>query len=148
MTQPRSYPGPRIVVAQDVDADPQAVYAAWTDPQVLATWWWPGLPDTRHTVDATVGGRFEVSSQVASLGAAGHFTRLEPPSLVQLAWRWESGEGQEEDDLVTVALTGHSHGTLVVLTHEIAQADADTSMRDGWIGALHALAATVGRSAG
>ncbi|WP_298752447.1 SRPBCC domain-containing protein [uncultured Serinicoccus sp.] len=148
MTQPRSYPGPRIVVARDVGADPQTLYAAWTDPEVLATWWWPGLPDTRHTVDATEGGRFEVSSQVASLGAAGHFTRLEPPSLVQLAWRWESGEGQEEDDLVTISLTGHSHGTLVVLTHEIAQTDGDTSMRDGWIGALDALAATVGRPAG
>jgi len=145
MTQPSSYPGPRIVVAQDVDADAEEVYAAWTEEERLATWWWPGLPDTQRTVEAVEGGEFVVSSEVASLGARGRFTRLERPSLVQLAWRWETGEGQAEDDLVTIELREHSHGTLVVLTHEIAQPDADTEMRDGWIGALNALAATVGR---
>lgn len=148
MNPSSDYPGPRIVLAQDVDAPAAAVYAAWTDEQVLASWWWPGLPDTVHRVDPVTGGEFAVSSEVASLGARARFTRLEEPSLLELAWRWETGEGQVADDRVRIELREHSHGTLVVLTHEIAAADAGTSMRDGWRGALAALAATVGVGAG
>ncbi|WP_281965362.1 SRPBCC family protein [Serinicoccus marinus] len=141
MTEPTTYPGPRIVVAQDLPVPADPVFEAWTDEAVLATWWWAGLPDTQHQVRARVGGDFAVSSQVAGLAGRGRFTRLDRPSLLQMAWRWETGEGQAQDDLVTVELREHSHGTLVVLTHEIADADSDTSMRDGWLGALTALAA-------
>lgn len=143
-TSQRTYAGPTIVLCQDVAAPIADVYAAWTDSAQLASWWWASLPDTTHEVEATVGGRLRVASELAALGATGTFVEVVEPRRLMMDWRWETGEGQGEDDLVTLELRAHSHGTLVILTHQIADAQADTSLRDGWTGALASLAATVG----
>lgn len=138
-----SYPGPTLVLAQQVGVPAAEVWAAWTRTDRLATWWWAGLPDTTHAVDPQVGGSFRVSSAQADLGATARFVELVEQRRLVLDWRWETGAGQGADDRVTVELREHAHGTLVVLTHEIADADTDTSMRDGWTGALTSLAASL-----
>lgn len=132
--------GPTIVVAQQIEAPAAEVYAAWLDRDRLATWWWPAIPDTTYLVEPRVDGAFQVASEVADLGAIGRFLELVDPERIEMTWRWETGEGQERDDHLTIELREHSHGTLLVLTHRIADPDAGTDMRDGWVGALSSLA--------
>lgn len=46
-----------IVTSRVLNAPPAAVFAAFADPQVLATWWGPrGFRDTIHAFDLRVGG--------------------------------------------------------------------------------------------
>ena len=46
-----------IVTSRVLNASPAAVFAAFADPQVLATWWGPkGFRDTIHVFDFRVGG--------------------------------------------------------------------------------------------
>ena len=135
--------GPTMVVAQQLDAPAAEVYAMWLDRDRLATWWWPAIPDTTYAVEPSVGGTFQVASEVADLGASGRFLELVEPERIEMTWRWETGEGQEEDDHLTIELREHSHGTLLVLTHRVADPEGDTDMREGWVGALTSLASKV-----
>ena len=51
-----------VTVTRRVAATPDRVFAAWTDAERLAAWWWPQLAGTTYDVDARPGGRFRIRS--------------------------------------------------------------------------------------
>ena len=76
----------RIVVEQDVPADPTAVHAAFTSADALARWWWPHLPGTTYAVDGRTGGAYEIRSADAGIGVRGEFVELEPPTSIRMTY--------------------------------------------------------------
>lgn len=121
-----------LVITQHVDAPPTQVYAAWLSPAGLSRWWWVDIGDTTYAVDGRVGGDYLVESASAGMGVRGTFTSLEEPSLIELTWTWLDGSAAGPEEQVRVDLTAQDGGTLVTVTHRVAQADGVESYRQGW----------------
>lgn len=122
-----------VVLTHHVPAPLAAVYAAWTSAELLATWWWPHLPDTTYQIDARIGGSYRIRSEAAGIGARGRFTELDEPHRIGMTWIWETGEELSPADTVTVDFGEQDGGTLVTVTHVVVTPGADTSgLRQGW----------------
>lgn len=132
-----------LVVDQRVDADPAQVFAAWTSAEGLAAWWWPHIADTAYEIDATVGGRYEISSDAAGIGVRGEFLEIDEPRAIRLTWCWMNDGVSEVEEQVRVAFTPLRRGTQVTLTHELAEIAGDgEDLRQGWEDVLARLAQT------
>lgn len=122
----------QLVVTQHVAAPPAQVYAAWLSPQGLSRWWWVNLGDTRYDVDGWVGGDYVIRSAAADIGVRGRYTRLEEPNLIEMTWIWCDVESAGPEELVRVDLAEQDGGTLVTVTHQVAEADGVEPYRQGW----------------
>ncbi|USQ80676.1 SRPBCC family protein [Ornithinimicrobium faecis] len=121
-----------LVITQHVPAQPHEVYAAWLTPEGMSRWWWVKIGDTTYAVDGRVGGSYLVESQGAGIGVRGTFTRLEAPTLLELTWTWLDGDTAGPEESVRVDLTEQGGGTLVTVTHLVADPDGVESYRQGW----------------
>ncbi len=132
-----------ITLTQVVPAPPELVYAAWTDPARLSTWWWPQLPDTTYEVHAVVGGSYRFRSEAAGIGVHGRFVELTPPHRLELSWAWEDGptDGGEHGpaERVVVVLAPTEGGTLVTVTHAVLDPAEVEDFRQGWADCLDRL---------
>lgn len=132
-----------LVITQQVPAPPAEVYAAWLSPEGLSRWWWVDIGDTTYAVDGRVGGGYLVKSAGAGIGVRGTFTTLEEPSLIELTWTWLEGETAGPEEQVRVELADQDGGTLVTVTHRVAETGGVESYRQGWtyvlgnLGRLH-----------
>ena len=123
-------------VEQQVAADPERVYAAWTDPALLARWWWPQLPGTTYDWDVAVGRDYRIRADRAGIGVHGRFEAVEPPERLGLTWVWEDGDTDGPPEQVEVVLTAHDGGTLVEVRHECADPASGEGYRQGWTDVL------------
>ena len=132
-----------ITMTQVVPATPEQVFAAWTDPARLSTWWWPHLPDTTYEIHAVVGGSYRFRSEVAGIGVHGRIVGLAPPHRLELTWVWEDGptESAEDETLerVVVVLAPAEAGTLVTVTHAVVDPADVEDFRQGWTDCLDRL---------
>lgn len=129
-----------LVITQHVPAPPTEAYAAWLTPEGLSRWWWVNLGDTTYTVDGRVGGTYLVESAGAGIGVRGTFTRLDEPTLLELTWTWLDGDVAGPQERVRVNLAAQGTGTLVTVTHHVAQSDGVEPYRQGWLHVLGNLA--------
>jgi uncharacterized protein YndB with AHSA1/START domain len=124
-----------LVMTQEVAAPVERVWAAWTEPDRLARWWWPMLVDTTYDVDARVGGDYRIASAAAGFGVRGRYTALEEPHRLAMTWIWEDEDGDGPEEQVVVDLAPRGPGTLVTVTHTTEAAGAD-DFRQGWTDCL------------
>jgi len=137
--------GAKLVVDQAVAADPARVYAAWTSAEDLARWWWPHIPDTTYEVDARVGGRYQIRSSSAGIGAGGEFLELDEPRLIRMTWSWMDDGVSQVEEQVRVGFAPIPDGTLVTLIHELSPLAGDgEDLRQGWDDVLARLAERYG----
>ena len=78
-----------IILTRTVAATPERVFAAWTDAEELAGWWWPQLGGTTYDVDARLGGWFRIHSPGIRATVTGVYTEVDPPRRLVFTWRWE-----------------------------------------------------------
>jgi len=97
-------------------AAPRAeVFRAWTEPELLARWWWPARFRTTYEVDLRLGGRWRFRTadlpDLGVLAVGGVFLEVRVPERLVYTWVWEgAGEGET---LVTVegrACDEHAQG--------------------------------------
>ncbi|KUN09687.1 polyketide cyclase [Streptomyces yokosukanensis] len=118
-------------VTRHVQAPPDAVYRALTDPDAVAAWRVPaGMSARVHTFDAREGGTFRVSltyDDTAATGKSGgrtdtyhgRFARLVPGALVVEEVEFESDSASVRGLMtMTTTLTGADGGTDVEILHE------------------------------
>ena len=134
-----------ITISRTVAAPPDRAYAAWVEPERLATWWWPHLPDTTYEIDARPGGAYRIDSPTAGIGVRGTFTEVEPPRRLVYTWLW-SGDGDEGDgvaeDVVDVLFEPDGAGRTVVTVRHTSSAHLEEGgARQGWSDVLERLAA-------
>jgi uncharacterized protein YndB with AHSA1/START domain len=132
-----------LVVRRIIRARPEALFAAWTDPQQLLRWWGPqGVICTGAEVDLRVGGSYRIANRMpdgSTLWIAGEFEVIEPPSKLTYTWRLEIPEAGIER--VSVSFIARDSATEVIVTHErIVNEAARTRHESGWIGCLAGLA--------
>jgi uncharacterized protein YndB with AHSA1/START domain len=131
----RTYPAPR-----------EAVFDAWTNPEVLRRWWaaGKGWNCPLAEVDLREGGHYRLGMQDPESDAvrtvAGVYTEVRRPDRLAYTWRWEQEAGDitgSQETLVEVDFVGDGDATTVVLTHSRFENDA---VRDhhaqGWAAVL------------
>jgi uncharacterized protein YndB with AHSA1/START domain len=130
-----------------IRAAPAEVFAAWTRPAVLATWWGP-----HHTrvleaeIDAREGGCFRVvlaEDTGARHEISGTYAEVAPPGRLVFSWAWTNAP--ERVSRVTVVLRPIAEGTELTLTHDRFADDATATRHGrGWRESLDRLAARFG----
>ena len=115
-----------VVLERSYGASPEAVWRAWTDPELLKQWWGPNdvtIPECE--VDLRVGGRFYIVMEAGeAMGPykgtkwpmLAEFTVVEPNSqLSYIAQAWTEGQKEETtiDQTTEVTLTEEEGKTKV-----------------------------------
>jgi len=120
-------------------AQPERVFAAWTEPEVLRRWWAAAVDgDTpRADVDLRVGGAYRLTMrdpEGTEFTVAGTFTEIDPPHRLAYTWAWQ---GLDVDTRVTVEFLAEGDGTRVVITHTGLPSDELRAQHEhGWIAVL------------
>ena len=135
---------PSLTFKRRINAPPEKVYAAWTEPENLIRWFGPAMvmPETvRADVDARIGGRYRISfddDRGEHHEVGGSYREMVPHSRLVFSWAWHSTP--ERESLVTVLLKPDGAATLLTLHHEqLVDAAARDAHEHGWTGTLDKL---------
>ena len=139
---------PSLTLKRRLNAPPEAVYAAWTDPKKLVHWFGPDQgPVTKAETDVRVGGRFHVvfhTEDGEEQDVSGIYQEVVPNQKLQFTWAWRTMP--ERESLVTVLVKPDGDGALLTLIHEQF---FDEPARDrhayGWNGSLDKLEKALAR---
>lgn len=127
-----------IYAAIDIDAPPEQVWDALTEPEQLASWW--GKRDDYRTfnwqIDLRPGGKW--SSEHARVDGTQHGTvhgeylEVDPPRLLVYTWRPSFDEFRET--VIRLELSATASGTHVKLKHSgfVPGGPAAVSHTQGW----------------
>ena len=134
----------RVAITRRLNARPDQVFEACTDPRLLALWFGPRAFDVCEVdADVRVGGRFSfrMTSDRGTCGAQGVYQEVTPPTRLVLTWTWTEAPDDEELDgvesLVTFDLRRDGDATLLTLTHDrLRDQESADSHREGWAEAL------------
>ena len=131
-----------LVARQLIQATPEALFAAWTDPDQLIKWWGPeGVACTSAEIDLRVGGAYRIANRLPDgsiIWIAGIFEIIDAPHRLRFSWHIESQQAEPEQ--VTVSFERRGAVTEVIVMHEkIATQAARNSHAHGWIGCLAGL---------
>ena len=131
-----------LVVRRTIEATPEEVFQAWTDPDQLIRWWGPrGVECTFAAVDCRVGGIYRIGNRLPSgdsIWITGEFEKVSPPHELVFTWRIEGLS--DPPSRVTVQFNATGASTEVSVTHErIADAATREQHEVGWVGCLEGL---------
>ena len=141
--RPRVPADATLVVRRHIQAPPEKLFAAWTEPAQLLRWWGPeGVVCAHAEVDLRPGGRYRIANRMPDgsiLWIHGVFEAIEAPVRLIYSWQIDGRAGRPER--VTVEFLRQAEATEVVVTHErIADAAARAGHESGWRGCLDGLA--------
>ena len=128
-----------LTLQRVIDASVEAVYAAWTEPEMLRRWLAPGNATVvRAVAEPEVGGTFLIEIRGADGRRwliRGQYWEVVPNRRLVHTWRWE---GSNVETLVTVEFEPVTTGrTRLTLTHSrFAQEEARDEHVQGWAGCL------------
>lgn len=140
--QAKVAPKPSLTLKRRLNAPPERVYAAWTDPQKLKRWFGPEeIEMLRANVDARVGGRFRMVMRGTDGEAhevSGVYREVVANEKLVFTWAWRSTP--ERDSLVTVLIKPDGAGSQLTLIHEQFFDEAARDRHEhGWTGCLNKL---------
>ncbi len=133
---------PSLTLKRRIKASPAKVYAAWTDPALMARWLGPiGTVELIAKTDVRAGGRYEITMRMADGQehiVGGVYREVVRSEKLVFTWAWRSTP--ERESLVTVALKADGDGTLLTLMHEkfFDEVARDDHVK-GWDGTLDKL---------
>jgi uncharacterized protein YndB with AHSA1/START domain len=125
-----------IVESIEIEASPERVFSAWTDPEQLVAWW--GDDKTYHTTswesDLRVGGRWIARGKAldgSPYSVEGEYVQYDPPR--HLGFTWKPSYDGSGPTMVELELTPTATGTLLTLRHSGFASDASAQgHRMGW----------------
>jgi len=142
---------PALEISRTFKAPRAQVFAAFTQPELLAKWFGP--PTTTFvnaTVDLRVGGRYRIHIRgEEDYIVSGVFTEIQPPARLAYTWAWEEDEASPTpetmsggESLVTIELVDRGNETEMLFKQEhLASMDAVASHNAGWTGSFDKLSA-------
>jgi uncharacterized protein YndB with AHSA1/START domain len=140
--QAKVAPKPSLTLKRRLNASPERVYAAWTDPEKLKRWFGPEEIETlRADADARVGGRFRIvmrGTDGEEHDVSGVYREVVPNEKIVFTWAWRSTP--ERESLVTVVIKPEGAGSLLTLVHDQFFDEAARDRHEhSWIGCLDKL---------
>lgn len=135
---PLPAPGTTVRLERLLPAPVAEVFAAWTDPALMARW----LSPTGHAeakTDLRVGGKFTVTmiGDDLRLEHTGEYLVIDPPR--RLSFTWSSPYTGVHPSQVDVVLTDRGSSTLLVVEHTRLPESTRTSHEGGWVTILEHL---------
>jgi uncharacterized protein YndB with AHSA1/START domain len=141
MTEPSGYV---VRIERTFDAPAEAVFDAWTSPEVMCRWWHAG-PDwetPEAEVDLRVGGKVRVVMRAADgseVEAGGEYTLIEPPHRLEMTWAF-SDDPSGTQQLIELAFSESEGSTTVVMVNSGIATDERRDAQDyGWRGCIDEL---------
>ncbi len=135
-----------VTLMRTIQAEPQAVFAAFTTPDGLARWFAPTAElEVIAECELVPGGtwRVEMQHQDGDVFAVGGAIRSsDPPRFLEWSWRWE-GEALASlgDTRVVVAIDREAGGSRLRVSHDgFPNEEFAGTHRDGWESSLSRLA--------
>ena len=140
----------RVQIIRLLSASPQQVFAAWTDPQALATWLCPfGNILQVESLDVRPGGSYVMRMRGADgldNWITGEYIVVDPPTCLEFTWSVEfrrlgADRSQEQkNSRVRIDLIREESGTRLTLTHDrFSNQSAAEDHRRGWSDCLEKL---------
>ena len=143
-----------LTMVRTLNAAPERVFAAWTDPVQFGLWFGPqGMTITHCHLDLVVGGTWEVTGEGrgTTRAVSGKYLAIDPPRLLSFTWAWhETGSldtPREHETTVTLQFRAVGQRTEMTLT-QLRVRDADGASRHnwGWSGSFEKLEAVLSDS--
>ena len=133
---------PSLTLKRRLKASPEAVYAAWTDPEKIVKWFGPDSGPVEHAeFDVRVGGKYSIGFRTEDGEqhyVSGVYREVVPNEKLVFSWAWRSTP--ERVSLVTVLIKPDGAGSLLTLIHEkFFDEKARDDHRKGWTGCLDKL---------
>lgn len=126
-----------IRIEIEIEASPEAVFDALTDPKELETWW--GSPETYRTQnwknELRVGGERSCTciwTDGQETGVRGEYRVLDRPNCIEFTW--ETKRDNYARTLVRIEIRRLTKGALLVLQHSGFGSDSSACQRhgEGW----------------
>jgi uncharacterized protein YndB with AHSA1/START domain len=133
---------PSLTLKRRLNAAPEKVYAAWTQPAQIARWFGPDAGAVKRAeTDMRVGGRYTIVFQTEDgeeHHVSGIYREVIPNEKLVFSWAWRSTP--ERESLVTILIRPDGTGALLTLIHEHFFDEAARDRHEfGWTGALNKL---------
>lgn len=133
---------PSLTIKRRLNAPPEKVYGAWTEPAKIMRWFGPERAQMLSAeADVRVGGRYRMVFRTPDgeeHDVSGAYREVIPNEKLVFTWMWRTMP--ERESLVTVALKRDGDGTLLTLLHEqFFDEGARDRHRSGWSGTLDKL---------
>jgi uncharacterized protein YndB with AHSA1/START domain len=135
---------PSLTLKRRLNARPEKVYAAWTDPEKIARWFGPSqviAGSVQAEIDLRSGGHYRIAFDMMDgrhNQVGGVYRDVVPNQKLVFSLAWHTTP--ERESLVTLALKPDGDGTLLTLHHEqLFDEAARDGHESGWIGTLDKL---------
>ncbi len=130
-------------ITRTLDAPPERVFAAWTDPAQLARWWGPRtftLPSLE--ADIRPGGKWRAcirSPEGEDHWMSGTYEEIDPVERLVLSFAWEEPDALRT--LITVTLKEEAAGKTRLVFHQtpFRSTESRDSHMGGWTSCLERL---------
>jgi len=128
---------PILRLEREFPAPPARVYAAWTDPRLLAQWWGPeGMSCPVCEVDLRVGGGYRTcmkGEKGDEHWVSGVYREIVPGRRLVFTWAWEDKGRRGHEMLVEVDFAPVGRNTRVVLTQSNFESqESCDNHKKGW----------------
>lgn len=140
-----------VRIERTFEAPAEAVFDAWTNPEVLRRWWRanPAWSPVQADVDLRVGGAYRLAMHDPDAGedhvVGGTYRAVERPRRLVYTWAWEgTGPYAGHESEVTVTFQEDPPGRTTVTIEHAGLLD-DTSRANharGWTGVLESFASS------
>jgi uncharacterized protein YndB with AHSA1/START domain len=128
----------------------QAVFDAWTSPEVMRRWWHAGADweTPEAVVDLRVGGAVRVVMRNphsgSEYGGGGSYVEIDPPRRLAFTWTWD---GETRETLIEIGFEESDGVTTVSFAHSALRDTESVRMHEeGWSTCFGNLERVLGRS--
>lgn len=129
---------PAILIRRVLNASPDRVYRAWTDPSLATDFLCPeDVTVAGVAFDVRVGGAYHIAMRLESgevWTVRGVYREVQPGKRLSMTWKWdEDNPADEQETLLTIDLAAHGSGTELTLTHErFTSEESRNNHEHGW----------------
>ena len=126
----------QIVGETTIEASPETIFAALTQPEQLKTWWGDDqvYRADKWSIDLRIGGKYRSEGKGVNGDAfvvEGEYVEIDPPRVLSYIWRpsW----ADKKQTTVRFVLTPKGNGTHLHMTHSgFAEETARQNHAQGW----------------
>ena len=124
-----------IRISRYFSQSPQEVWQAWTDPELVKSWFGSDPSGTvlDEALDVRLGGTFEVTfrnSDGTQFTCTGAYKEIEKDQKLVFTWTWK--DRPEVLELVTLLIQAEQNGTLMIFEHANIDGGTTHDYEIGW----------------
>lgn len=130
--------GNTLVIERQFNTNPERLYEAWTNPEILQKWWGPvGVSVPELQLDVRENGEwtttFYLEEAKATRVVSGKYLTLDPPNRLVFTWGWSEDGKRGHETEVEILLVAVGENTMMTLTQKtFAETEHRDSHSHGW----------------